>query len=129
MTREIERKTNIGTLRSIFPDTIEGDEFTAPLMDQDKEFDDNRCAEIIFTSGSTGIPKGVMISHRNLKANTESIVTYLKLSPDDRMLVVLPFYYCYGLSLLHTHLRVGGSIVFNNSFIFIGGVIQGSSGT
>jgi len=40
------------------------------------------------------------------------------------MLVVLPFYYCYGLSLLHTHLRVGGSIVFNNSFIFIGGIIR-----
>ena len=65
-----------------------------------------------------------MISHRNLTANTESIVTYLKLNSDDRMLVVLPFYYCYGLSLLHTHLRVGGSIVFNNSFIFIGGVIR-----
>jgi acyl-CoA synthetase (AMP-forming)/AMP-acid ligase II len=40
------------------------------------------------------------------------------------MLVVLPFYYCYGLSLLHTHLRVGGSIVFNNSFIFLGTVIN-----
>jgi len=40
------------------------------------------------------------------------------------MLVVLPFYYCYGLSLLHTHLKVGGSIVFNNSFIFLGGVLK-----
>jgi long-chain acyl-CoA synthetase len=40
------------------------------------------------------------------------------------MLVVLPFYYCYGLSLLHTHLRVGGSIVFNNSFIFLGGILK-----
>jgi acyl-CoA synthetase (AMP-forming)/AMP-acid ligase II len=40
------------------------------------------------------------------------------------MLVVLPFYYCYGLSLLHTHLRVGGSIVFNNSFIFLGAIIN-----
>ena len=65
-----------------------------------------------------------MISHKNLIANTESIVTYLKLDKNDRMLVVLPFYYCYGLSLLHTHLRVGGSIVFNNSFIFLGGIIR-----
>ncbi len=124
LTHEVERKTNVGTLRSIFPDTIGADEYSAPLLEQDKGFDDNNCAEIIFTSGSTGIPKGVMISHRNLIANTESIVTYLKLGSDDRMLVVLPFYYCYGLSLLHTHLRVGGSIVFNNSFIFIGGVIR-----
>jgi acyl-CoA synthetase (AMP-forming)/AMP-acid ligase II len=82
------------------------------------------CAEIIFTSGSTGKPKGVMISHRNIIANTTSILEYLELTPNDRMLVVLPFYYCYGLSLLHTHLRVGGSIVLNNSFMFLGTVIN-----
>ena len=40
------------------------------------------------------------------------------------MLVVLPFYYCYGLSLLHTHLRAGGSIALNNSFIFLGNIIK-----
>jgi len=40
------------------------------------------------------------------------------------MLVVMPFYYCYGLSLLHTHLKCGGSIVINSSFIFLGGVIN-----
>ncbi|MEE4117013.1 MAG: AMP-binding protein [Marinilabiliaceae bacterium] len=87
-------------------------------------FDSERCAELIFTSGSTGKPKGVILSHKNLIANTRSIVEYLELKEDDRMLVVLPFYYCYGLSLLHTHLRVGGSIVFNNSFIFLGAVIN-----
>jgi long-chain acyl-CoA synthetase len=81
-------------------------------------------AEIIFTSGSTGEPKGVMISHKNLIANTSSIVEYLKLTERDTMLVVLPFYYCYGLSLLHTHLRVGGSIVLNNMFIMLGSVIN-----
>jgi long-chain acyl-CoA synthetase len=84
----------------------------------------DQLAEIIFTSGSTGEPKGVMISHKNLIANTSSIVEYLKLSEQDTMLVVLPFYYCYGLSLLHTHLRVGGSVVLNNMFIMLGGVIN-----
>ena len=87
-------------------------------------FDEDRIAEIIFTSGSTGEPKGVMISHRNILANTDSIIQYLNLTARDRMCVVLPFFYCYGLSLLHTHLRVGGSIVLNNSFIFIGSVIN-----
>ncbi len=48
----------------------------------------------------------------------------LDLDQNDIMLVVLPFYYCYGLSLLHTHLKVGGSIVLNNSFIFLGSVIN-----
>ncbi|MBN2486815.1 MAG: AMP-binding protein [Bacteroidales bacterium] len=90
----------------------------------EENFDRERCAEIIFTSGSTGAPKGVMLSHKNLVANTVSIISYLGLNETDRMLVVLPFYYCYGLSLLHTHLRVGGSIVLNNSFIFLGSVLN-----
>jgi long-chain acyl-CoA synthetase len=88
------------------------------------DFDDQRLAEIIFTSGSTGEPKGVMLSHRNLIANTESILAYLKLTADDTIEIVLPFYYCYGLSLLHTHLRVGGSVVLNNTFIFLGTVLD-----
>ncbi len=89
-----------------------------------EDFQEDRVAEIIFTSGSTGEPKGVMISHNNIKANTESIVQYLELTEKDIMGVVLPFFYCYGLSLLHTHLKVGGSIVLNNSFMFLGTVIN-----
>jgi long-chain acyl-CoA synthetase len=81
-------------------------------------------AEIIYTSGSTAFPKGVMISHRNLVANTGSIIKYLELTQKDRMLAVLPFHYCYGLSLLHTHLRVGGSLVLNTTFMLLGSVIN-----
>jgi long-chain acyl-CoA synthetase len=40
------------------------------------------------------------------------------------MMVVLPFHYCYGLSLLHTHIRVGGSLFLNNSFIFLGSTVN-----
>ncbi|MBD1260919.1 AMP-binding protein [Maribacter polysiphoniae] len=87
-------------------------------------FDPNKIGEIIFTSGSTGKPKGVMISHKNIMANTDSIIQYLKLTSDDIVGVVLPFFYCYGLSLMHTHLKVGGSIVLNNTFIFLGSVID-----
>lgn len=90
----------------------------------DPDFNKDNLAEIIFTSGSTGTPKGVMIGHGNIIANTESIIEYLKLSSKDIIGVVLPFFYCYGLSLLHTHLRVGGSMVLNNSFIFLGSVIK-----
>lgn len=86
-------------------------------------FDENRLAEILFTSGSTGVPKGVMLTHLNLRANTESILSYLKLTSNDSMLLVLPLYYCYGLSVLHTHLKVGASIFLNNNFILLGSVI------
>ena len=94
------------------------------IINFNTNFDKSRVAEIIFTSGSTGEPKGVMISHQNIIANTNSIIDYLKLSSKDIMAVVLPFYYCYGLSLLHTHLKVGGSIVLNNNFMFLGTVID-----
>lgn len=75
-------------------------------------------AVILFTSGSTAKPKGVMLTHHNLHYNTNSIIQYFKLVSDDRIEVVLPFYYCFGTSLLHTHLRVGGSLVINNRFMF-----------
>lgn len=75
-------------------------------------------AEIIFTSGSTGEPQGVMLSHENLIENTKSILGYLSINQKDTMETVLPFFYCYGLSILHTHLRAGASLVLNNEFIF-----------
>lgn len=85
--------------------------------------EENDVAEIIFTSGSTGVPKGVMITHLNIISNTNSIIEYLKLTSNDIIGIVLPFFYCFGLSLLHTHLRVGGSVVLNNTFIFLGTLI------
>ena len=75
-------------------------------------------AQIIYTSGSTGQPKGVMLSHRNLIANTRSILAYLRLSQEDSIMAVLPFVYAYGNSVMLTHLFVGGKIVIENSFVY-----------
>lgn len=75
-------------------------------------------AALMFTSGTTSHPKAVRVTHGNLRANTESIASYLELCCSDRMLVILPFHYCFGASLLHTHLAVGGSVVLCNTFTF-----------
>jgi long-chain acyl-CoA synthetase len=80
--------------------------------------DPNTDAALMFTSGTTSRPKAVRVTHGNIQANTNSIVTYLDLRGDDRVLVILPFFYCYGASLLHTHLRRGGRVVLCNSFAF-----------
>jgi len=73
-------------------------------------------AALMFTSGSTGTPKGVMVTHRNIECNSLDIISYMGLNCGDRVMVVLPFHYCFGLSLLHSHLMVGGSLVLNNEF-------------
>ncbi len=81
-------------------------------------------AALMFTSGSTGKPRGVMVSHSNIRANTESIIQYLRLTSEDRIMTVLPFHYCFGTSLLHTHLRVGGTLVLDPRFLYPEKVLQ-----
>ncbi|MFZ7096196.1 class I adenylate-forming enzyme family protein [Luteimonas dalianensis] len=75
-------------------------------------------AAILYTSGTTGAPKGVALSHRNLAANTDSILDYLQLGPEDSTVSVLPFYYAYGASVLHTHLAVGARVVLEDNTVF-----------
>lgn len=82
-------------------------------------------ASIIFTSGTTAHPKGVMLAHRNLIANTRSIVEYLGLTPEDRIGMVLPFFYSYGNSILHTHVCVGGTICIVGTVAFPAAVLTG----
>ncbi|MCK4379254.1 MAG: acyl--CoA ligase, partial [Deltaproteobacteria bacterium] len=68
-------------------------------------------ASIIYTSGSTGKPKGVMLSHANIASNTRSICQYLQLTANDIQMVILPFFYVMGKSLLNSHFAVGGRVV------------------
>jgi len=81
-------------------------------------------AGIIYTSGSTGRPKGVMLSHQNIVSNTRSICQYLNLTRDDVQMVVLPFFYVMGKSLLNTHMAAGGTVVINNKFAFPAAVLN-----
>jgi acyl-CoA synthetase (AMP-forming)/AMP-acid ligase II len=86
--------------------------------------DSDSVAQIIYTSGTTGRPKGVMLSHGSLLANTDSIVTYLGLQESDRVQVILPFFYSYGNSLLLTHFRVGGTLVLADQFVFLQSIVS-----
>jgi len=75
-------------------------------------------AVILFTSGSTGRPHGVIQTFRNTDANSRSIVEYLGLSALDRAMLTLPLHYCYGRSVLQTHLLVGGSVFLDHRMAF-----------
>jgi long-chain acyl-CoA synthetase len=75
-------------------------------------------ALILYTSGSTGRPRGVVQTYRNVEANTRSIVEYLRIGAEARALLILPLYYCYGRSVLQTHLYAGGSVFMDGRFAF-----------
>ncbi|HEX5016786.1 MAG TPA: AMP-binding protein [Actinomycetes bacterium] len=74
-------------------------------------------ALLLSTSGSTGSPKLVRLSAENLQANAHSIVEALRITPDDRAVTTLPLTYSYGLSVLHSHLEVGASVVLSDDSV------------
>ena len=129
--RGFRSNSPVATVPNIFvADSSDRDEWPAPLKSLSAALSacpdgpvsvrpiDQDLAAVIYTSGSTGEPRGVMLSHRNFVANARSIVSYLQLTAADRVMCVLPFYYVYGLSLLHTHVSVGGSLVIENRAAF-----------
>ncbi|MEJ5898211.1 acyl-CoA ligase (AMP-forming), exosortase A system-associated [Aquabacterium sp. G14] len=71
-------------------------------------------AAIFYTSGSTGLPKGVMLSHRNLLAGAGSVATYLENHAGDTLLAALPLSFDAGFSQLTTALLVGAKVVLLN---------------
>lgn len=76
---------------------------------------DDRLALLLTTSGSTGSPKLVRQSALNLESNTESIVQYLEIVPDDKAITTLPMNYTYGLSIINTHLYVGATMILTEA--------------
>ncbi|MDF2916934.1 MAG: acyl-CoA ligase (AMP-forming), exosortase system-associated, partial [Microbacterium sp.] len=71
-------------------------------------------AAILYTSGSTGMPKGVVLSHRNLIVGAESVSTYIGNTSDDVILSVLPLSFDAGLSQVTTAFAVGAHCVLTN---------------
>lgn len=89
-----------------------------PPLDALPELPPGATAGIVFTSGSTGTPRGVVQTFGNVAANSRSIVEYLGLTARDRAMLVLPLHYCYGKSVLQTHLLVGGSVFLDPRFMY-----------
>ncbi len=71
-------------------------------------------ALLMSTSGSSGSPRLVRLSRENLRSNAEAIATSLGIRPGDRAVTSLPLHYCYGLSVVHSHLVAGASVVLTD---------------
>jgi long-chain acyl-CoA synthetase len=75
-------------------------------------------AAVLFTSGSTGEPRGVIHSWRNVRANTESIIAYLGITASERAMLIMPFAYTFGRSVVQTHLWAGASVFLDPRFMY-----------
>ena len=86
---------------------------TARQVPPEVSFDPaTQLAVLPYSSGTTGVPKGVMLTHRNLVANVDQSRAIITLVPEDRVLAVLPFFHIYGMTvLLNLALRQRSSLV------------------
>jgi long-chain acyl-CoA synthetase len=82
------------------------------------EIPDESLAAILYTSGSTGSPKGVMLSHANMRAALKAVNAYLELNSSDTIYSPLPLSSSYGLYQLVLGLAIGATVVLDRSFAF-----------
>lgn len=84
---------------------------------------DRDLATILYTSGSTGKPKGVMLSHKNVIDAASIMSACLEITPDERILAILPFSFDAGLNQLTTAIQQGATLVIM-TFVFAKQIVQ-----
>ena len=73
-------------------------------------------AGFIYTSGTTGLPKGVLLSHRNITSNVRGVHEFFTFDPDDRALSFLPWAHSYGQTAeVHALISMGCSVAINDT--------------
>ncbi|WZB73139.1 AMP-binding protein [Achromobacter xylosoxidans] len=88
-----------------------GEPFWAPALAPDAP------ALLLFTSGSTGHPKGVLLSHRGLMNNAHGVLAHSGLTPDDRLLHVMPLHHTNALNnQVFTPLLAGACVALAGRF-------------
>jgi acyl-CoA synthetase (AMP-forming)/AMP-acid ligase II len=76
------------------------------------DIDPDDLVALPYSSGTTGLPKGVMLSHRNLVANILQSTAQQPVTEDDTLIGVLPFFHIYGLNVvMNAVLRNGATVV------------------
>ena len=79
--------------------------------------DPGYAATILYTSGTTGFPKGATLSHMNVRSNVCAFNHLCNMQPDDRILLAVPLFHCFGQNaLLNSAFNVGATLVLQRRF-------------
>ncbi|MEV4729783.1 AMP-binding protein [Saccharopolyspora sp. NPDC049426] len=84
-------------------------------------------AALPYSSGTTGLPKGVMLTHRNLVANLLQTIPLSRVQPGSQSLVVLPLSHIYAMGLMNQGLHRGATTVVMPRFdlaTFLGAIAE-----
>ncbi len=88
-----------------FDDLLAGDPAAAP----DVHPEPGDVVALPYSSGTTGLPKGVMLTHRNLVANVLQATAVQPVEPGDTLAGVLPLFHIYGMSVVMNGVLRGGA--------------------
>jgi acyl-CoA synthetase (AMP-forming)/AMP-acid ligase II len=99
-------------------DRVEGhpsvqDLLSAPGAAPDVEVDAGADVAVLpYSSGTTSLPKGVMLTHASIGVNLRQVAALRPMTPEDRVVAVLPFFHIYGMTaLLNLPLQAGATVV------------------
>ncbi len=126
-------KSKAGTVQDIYVfEKFEGAKLWSEISDQadyslegkleeiEDSIDTEDLATIIYTSGTTGIPKGVMLSHKNIISNVVSLMQIMPLNKNDRMISFLPICHIFERTSIYFYMTVGGAVYYAESIDKIG---------
>ena len=86
------------------------------LRETKEHFSSNDTANILFTSGTSGIPRGVMLSHKNLVNNSAQMVLSMHWNEKDRMCLSVPLFHCFGITAGILAAVHAGAAIYMNQF-------------
>ena len=116
---ELPSCVNAAEFTSEIGDAAGGQPLTIAAAAESSWFDahPNDAAVILYTSGTTGFAKGATLSHGNVRSNVNAFNHLCHMQPDDRVLLAVPLFHCFGQNaLLNSVLNVGATIVLQRRF-------------